>query len=673
MDAIHDFSYEFHDNGLYLLTGVSGSGKSTLLNILSATDIEYRGRLYYNDIPIGKQNAFSYRSHISSICFQDLNLIPSLTVEENLKIAFELAGKEYTTEKAREILKKVNLPDKKEELNSFLLRNVNELSGGQRQRIALARCLAKDTKILFCDEPTASLDENNALSLVLALTDISKEILVIVATHSPSLFNQSNPIRLSIEDGIIHGSEVKEEKDDVSQASFGKPRQLKPESMFAIAKSFFRRSKLRLIINLILTAISLTAFSAMTSALMMDENKVLLNRQLQDGNPLCVIRQFKTSDDSRKQKITSLEEHMEILKEIEVHQIFSLSELMGFSQKFMDASTNGPFTKLINRNYFDNGAIELWSSGNENFLSRDTRLRENRNCHIPQNEKEIALSSFYAEALMKADGGGLSISGEPTPGPFLGFKDINQLIGQDFHGFTITDIYSTKEDKRVMPLLQDGTHSDANFRSSATFLYVCNGFSEKNKTNRPADEDPFPYDYAFPAVGKAKKRIDDLTFRYGNRIYEPVVMNRFEDSTIFITDYIQGVPQTHYLFLSLVILFLFISLLSLLLFFLGNINRESYVLGILNSMGISKKGIFLTVFTESTIVSVLSLFCSLISILITFSIIDLCLDAMVLTINPMVFFSLLGMVLLLDFLITLFTYSKASRTNPRKQLQDIYS
>lgn len=555
-DAIHDFSYEFKDHGLYLLTGVSGSGKSTLLNILSATDFEYQGSLYFDGIPVGKENGCSYRSHVSSICFQELNLIPALTVEENLKIAFELAGKPYCIEEAGKILKKVNLPDKKEELSSFLSRNVNEMSGGQRQRIAVARCLIQDVKILLCDEPTSSLDENNAYALAEILAEISKKVLVIVATHFPSLFRSYDSIRLSNEDGIVQESEVREVKENKIQTSFGKPRSLKLHSMLAIAKSFFRKSKPRLIMNMILTAISLTAFSAMTSAMMMDSNKVLLNRQLQDGNPFCVFRQFQNSVDVGKtKKVTSLEEHMKILEEIEAHPIFSLSELMGFSQRFMDASAFGPFTSLINSNFSDNSAIELWDSGNDTFLTRDTRLNGNENCHMPKKEDEIALSSFYAEALMRADDGGLSLSGGVEPGPFLGLDDVNQLIGRSFHGFIITDVYSTKEDKRVMPLLEEGKQKQVGFRTAASFLYVCPGFLEKKETESKNDINRVNRDYAFLALGNARYKLDDLNYWYKNHVYVPSISNRFEESTIFIVDYIQGVPQTHYLFVSLVLFF----------------------------------------------------------------------------------------------------------------------
>ena len=397
-DALHDFSYEFKDKGLYLLTGVSGSGKSTLLNILSATDLDDKGKLYFDDVVVGKRNAFSYRNHISSICFQELNLIPALSVEENLKISFELAGKEYSMKRAGEILRKVNLPDKKEELSKFLLRNVNELSGRQRQRVAVARCFVKDTKALFCDEPTASLDEKNAISLVNILTELSKEILVIVATHSPSIFQIGNPTMLSIEDGIVIGCPLLTDSNEASETSFGKPRVLKLGSMLAITRSFFRKSKTRLILNLLFSAICFATFSAMNSAMRMEENTVLLKRQLHDGNNLVLVRELsERKDESEAENHASLQEHQQILKDLEAHPLFSLSNVMHSSQSFLDG-INGPITHAFSYIY-DDCALELWEGENA-FVSRDPRLEGNSSCHRPETEKEVALSSFYADCLL---------------------------------------------------------------------------------------------------------------------------------------------------------------------------------------------------------------------------------------------------------------------------------
>lgn len=678
-DAVHDFSYEFKDHGLYLLTGASGSGKSTLLNILSATDLEYSGRLYFDATRVGKKNSFSYRNNISSMCFQELNLIPALTVEENLRIAFELAGKEYTLRNASDILRKVNLPDMDEDVSKFLLRNVNELSGGQRQRVAVCRCLVKDARILFCDEPTASLDEKNAASLAGILAGISKDILVIVATHSPSLFKAFNPIMLSMEYGVVSQSMPVPEEQTASISSFGMPRKLRLKSMLSITRSFFRKSKLRLLLSLVLCAVSFTTFSAMSSALMMDENQVLLDRQLMDGNNLCIVQeQGEISEQEKLEKYPSYEQYLGLLHQMDAHPLFSISDVMHFSQSFSDYP-NGPITRLIDDSFYfyKHCALELWEKDNP-FIYRDARLKANSSCHKPRTEREIALSSFYADALMKFDAQ-ISFNGRDTVlGPFTKFDDVNQLIGQDFHGMTITDIYSTKDDEKIAPLLDaDSSLSEeeklkiANNFTYGAFLFVAPGFLSKVELDEPIEMNIF----AFQAERKSAKEIKRFIYHDDKRYYRPRVRNFYMRSTSFVSYYIKptGVLETYYLFLSLTIVFLFLALVSLLLFFLGNVKKESYILGILNSMGISKKGIFLMILTESSVISAFSFLSSLVMIMLVFGIIDLFCNAGVLSLNWTVLFSLVGVILLIDFLVSLFTYFRAVKTNPRKQLQDVYS
>lgn len=613
------------------------------------------------------------------MCFQELNLIPALTVEENLRIAFELAGKEYSLKNASEVLRKVNLPDMDEDVSKFLLRNVNELSGGQRQRVAVCRCLVKDAKILFCDETTASLDEKNASSLVGILAGISKDILVIVATHSPSLFKEFHPTMLSMEYGVISQSMPVIEEQTASVSSFGRPRKLRLKSMLSITRSFFRKSKLRLLLSLVLCAVSFTVFSAMSSAIMMDENQVLLDRQLMDGNNLCIVQELgEIADQEKLEKYPSYEQYLDLLHQIDTHPLFSLSDVMHFSQIFSDYP-NGLITRLLDDSFYfyKHSAIELWEKDNP-FIHRDIRLKENSNCHKPRTEKEIALSSFYADALMKFDAISLFPRKGFIPGPFTQFDDVNQLIGQDFHGMTITDIYSTKDDGKLAPLLDtDSSLSEEekneiayNFTYGA-FLFVAPGFLSKVELDEPIEMNIF----AFQAERKSAKEIKRFTYHDNERYYRPYVRNFYIRSTSFVSYYLNpsGMRETFYLFLSLTIVFLFLALVSLLLFFLGNVKKESYILGILNSMGISKKGIFLMILTESSVISVFSFLSTLVMIMIVFGIIDLYCNDGVLSLNWVVLLSLIGVILLIDFLVSLFTYFRAVKTNPRKQLQDVYS
>ena len=129
-DSLHDFSFSFQDSGLYLATGSSGSGKSTLLGILSGIDTSYNGELLYNGTLIKNNNRMNYRNEIVSVVFQDINLIGTLTIEQNLMVAFELSKQTYSRAQCLETLKKVNLPDSQESIEEFLAKKPSQLSGG---------------------------------------------------------------------------------------------------------------------------------------------------------------------------------------------------------------------------------------------------------------------------------------------------------------------------------------------------------------------------------------------------------------------------------------------------------------------------------------------------------------------------------------------------------------
>ena len=151
-DSVKEFTYHFPEKGLVILTGPSGSGKTTLLNILSGNDTKYEGNLEYDGLKINRFNRASYLSRISSIVFQDLNLIPSINIQDNLRIAYESAGKEYDKADCMKLLERVHLPDTGESFDEFVNRDIDSLSGGQRQRLAIARALIKSSKILFLAE-----------------------------------------------------------------------------------------------------------------------------------------------------------------------------------------------------------------------------------------------------------------------------------------------------------------------------------------------------------------------------------------------------------------------------------------------------------------------------------------------------------------------------------------
>ena len=169
------------------VTGPSGCGKTTLLNIIGSLDTPTSGEVFFNNTDIAtfseKQQA-QYRRQSIGMVFQDHNLLPQCTVIENMLLPI-LSGRavsESDTTRALELLDMVGLADRK---NYF----PGQLSGGQCQRIALARAFINQPAILLADEPTGSLDKNNAetvINLICELTS-SQNTAVIVVTHAPNI------------------------------------------------------------------------------------------------------------------------------------------------------------------------------------------------------------------------------------------------------------------------------------------------------------------------------------------------------------------------------------------------------------------------------------------------------------------------------------------------------
>lgn len=168
-----------------VVIGRSGSGKSTLLNLISGIDLPSAGSVVVLGRDLGRaseeERTLLRRAHVGFV-FQFFNLIPTLSVLENLLLPLELQGRldHAARERARALLAEVGLPDR---ASSF----PDRLSGGEQQRAALARTLLQEPQIVLCDEPTGNLDEESAarvLELVQRLLRPSGRTLVVV-THSP--------------------------------------------------------------------------------------------------------------------------------------------------------------------------------------------------------------------------------------------------------------------------------------------------------------------------------------------------------------------------------------------------------------------------------------------------------------------------------------------------------
>jgi putative ABC transport system ATP-binding protein len=165
----------------WLLLGASGSGKTTLLHILTGILRPAKGEVLFDETSIYNLNAKAldqFRGQNIGIVFQRPHLVKSLTIKENLAMAQSFAGLKLNEKRIKEVLESVDILDK---MNSY----PNELSQGQLQRVSIARAVINKPAVLIADEPTSSLDDQNAQAVLKLLLDQSNinQAILIVATH----------------------------------------------------------------------------------------------------------------------------------------------------------------------------------------------------------------------------------------------------------------------------------------------------------------------------------------------------------------------------------------------------------------------------------------------------------------------------------------------------------
>ena len=209
--ALSDASFEIEKGEFCVIVGESGAGKTTLLNILGGMDKLTRGRVEMDGTDI---SAFSrtqlenYRRYDIGFVFQFYNLIPNLTALENVEIAAQLCPDPLP---ADEVLKAVGLGER---MNNFPA----QLSGGEQQRVSIARALAKQPKLLLCDEPTGALDYETGKSILKLLQDACRKdgMTVVIITHNAALAAMADRI-IRVKSGTIHSVRLNDHVVPVEQ------------------------------------------------------------------------------------------------------------------------------------------------------------------------------------------------------------------------------------------------------------------------------------------------------------------------------------------------------------------------------------------------------------------------------------------------------------------------
>jgi putative ABC transport system ATP-binding protein len=205
--ALHDVDLRLQAGEFIAVVGRSGSGKSTLLNLVAGIDRPTAGEIFVGGTPVHKltENGLAvWRGRNVGVVFQFFQLLPTLTILENVALPMDFVGRPSTSKaeaRALELLEMVGIPDQASKLPSAL-------SGGQQQRAAIARALANDPQLLVADEPTGNLDSRTAdaiLELLSAQVRAGKSVLMV--THERDLFGRVDRV-ITLGDGRVTSSEV---------------------------------------------------------------------------------------------------------------------------------------------------------------------------------------------------------------------------------------------------------------------------------------------------------------------------------------------------------------------------------------------------------------------------------------------------------------------------------
>ncbi len=209
--ALHDVNFLVEKGEFCVIVGASGAGKTTILNILGGMDTLTSGQVFLDGREVSsfnKKQLTAYRRYDVGFVFQFYNLVQNLTALENVELAAQICRDPLD---AGQVLRQVGLGER---TNNFPA----QLSGGEQQRVGLARALAKNPKLLLCDEPTGALDYNTGKAVLKLLQDTCREVgkTVIVITHNQALTAMADRI-ITVRSGTVVSMEENKNIVDVEE------------------------------------------------------------------------------------------------------------------------------------------------------------------------------------------------------------------------------------------------------------------------------------------------------------------------------------------------------------------------------------------------------------------------------------------------------------------------
>ena len=545
-EVLKDINLTLKSGEFVCIYGESGSGKSTLMNIIGGLDDDYIGTVTINKKDIKKIDKDNYRRDKIGFVFQNFNLIPYLSVFENVMIMLDM-----TNVKQIKKIKMVESALEKVGLLEYKSKKVTELSGGQKQRVALARAIINEPDIILADEPTGALDSKNADKVLKILKQISNDgKLVIVVTHSNKVKKYSSRV-INIEDGLIKKDEILKNVKNVKKRNKSLKRNLNSFMCVKLGLSNIIKNLKRNI--LLITASSIGVIGILISLYIGSGVKKYISNELKNNaNPLLFTVSEKGKNELYDVKYYSKSEIDKIRK---IDHVTNIKKDISYTSAYI----------VYNGKKYD--LVSL--SSNSNIKDKNIKLG-----NVPKTN-EIVISEYLSDNILN--------------------KRQNDLVGKNIKLYLL-DSSKTSPALLTKNLEISGIYKNGkvNLINNSNYAYVT--YNTLEEIYSELDEELKPTEIKIEIDKKenieyVKKRMKKMGFELSNmEEYTNAIFNYLDIATYVLSSFS---------FLSLIV-----SCIMMIIVFSINVLERTKEIGILRSLGFRKKDIKQIFKTEAILIGI---------------------------------------------------------------------
>lgn len=543
-EVLKDINLTLKSGEFVCIYGESGSGKSTLMNIVGGLDDDYIGTVTINKKDIKKIDKDNYRRDKIGFVFQNFNLIPYLSVFENVMIMLDMANVKQIKK-----IKMVESALEKVGLLEYKNKKVTELSGGQKQRVALARAIINEPDIILADEPTGALDSKNADKVLKILKQISNDgKLVIVVTHSNKVKKYSSRV-ITIEDGLIKKDEILKNIKNVKKRNKSLKRNLNSFMCVKLGLSNIIKNLKRNI--LLITASSIGVIGILISLYIGSGVKKYISNELKNNaNPLLFTVSEKGKNELYDVKYYSKSEIDKIRK---IDHVTNIKKDISYTSAYI----------VYNGKKYD--LVSL--SSNSNIKDKNIKLG-----NVPKTN-EIVISEYLTDNILN--------------------KRQNDLVGKNIKLYLL-DSSKTSPTLLTKNLEISGIYKNGkvNLINNSNYAYVT--YNTLEKIYSELDEELKPTEIKIEIDKKenieyVKKRMKKMGFELSNmEEYTDTIFNYLDIATYVLSSFS---------FLSLIV-----SCIMMIIVFSINVLERTKEIGILRALGFRKKDIKQIFKTEAILI-----------------------------------------------------------------------